>query len=101
MLIPTISMAALPEGETTVVPVNGAPVLLCHLEGQFFATSAICPHAGQSLAAGRLRNGEISCPLHGARFDVRTGACTRGPSQAPLQTYPVLIEAGKLCVQVD
>lgn len=101
MLTPTISIAALGEGETTVVQVAGTEILLCNVEGQFYAVDAQCSHARQTLATGRLRGHQISCPLHGARFDVRTGACTAAPAKRPIRSFPVLIEAGKVCVQVD
>ena len=49
---------------------------------------------------GRLRGHSISCPLHGARFDVRTGACLAAPARRPIQSFPVTIEGGKVCVDV-
>ena len=35
-----------------------------------------CPHLFGSLAEGIIRSGEVSCPLHGAMFDLATGKCT-------------------------
>lgn len=101
MLTPTISIAALGEGETTVVRLADKEILLCNVDGQFYAVDAQCSHARQTLATGRLRGYQISCPLHGARFDVRTGACTAAPAKRPIRSFPVLIEAGKVCVQLD
>ena len=101
MLTPTISIAALGEGETTVVRVADKEILVCNVDGQFYAVDAQCSHARQTLATGRLRGYQISCPLHGARFDVRTGACTAAPAKRPIRSFPVLIEAGKVCVQLD
>ena len=101
MLTPTISIAALGEGETTVVRVADKEILLCNVDGQFYAVDAQCSHARQTLATGRLRGYQISCPLHGTRFDVRTGACTAAPAKRPIRSFPVLIEAGKVCVQLD
>ena len=101
MLTPTISIAALGEGETTVVKVADTEILLCNVDGQFYAVDAQCSHARQTLATGRLRGYQISCPLHGARFDVRTGVCTAAPAKRPIRSFPVLIEAGKVCVQLD
>ncbi len=94
-------MAALSEGESVVVKVHHTDVLLCLVEGQFHAVDAHCTHARQSLGAGRLRGHEISCPLHGARFDVRSGTCTRAPAQQALRVFPVTLEGGKVCVEVQ
>lgn len=49
-------------------------------EGQPFATSNRCRHLAGSLGKGRVAaDGTLECPLHGARYDVRTGRMTRGP----------------------
>ncbi|MEM9623928.1 MAG: non-heme iron oxygenase ferredoxin subunit [Pseudomonadota bacterium] len=100
MYTPVLSMADLAEGQSTVVKVGDVEVLVCQVEGQFYAVHAQCSHARQSLATGRLRGFQISCPLHGARFDVRTGACTAAPAQKPIASFPVMLEGGKVCVQV-
>ena len=100
MLVPLIPMASLGEGQSTLCKVDGRNILLVCADGQYFAIDGVCSHAGQSLAGGRLRGTEISCPLHGGRFDIRTGACTKAPATEPLQTYLVLVDGGKLCVEL-
>ncbi len=99
-MTPTISIAELSEGQATLLKISDVAVLLCNVEGNFHAVEGWCTHARQSLAAGRLRGSEIACPLHGARFDVRTGACLAPPAQVPLRRFPVMIENGKVCVDV-
>ena len=100
MITPLLPMAALDEGDVVSVQVANQPLLVCLVEGQYHVVSAVCSHAQQSLAGGRLRGFEISCPLHGARFDIRTGACTRAPAVRPIQRFPVVLEAGKVCIDV-
>jgi len=96
-----ISMADLDEGESTGIKVDGMDVLVCHVEGQFYALHAQCSHARQSLVKGKLRGFQLVCPLHGARFDVRTGACSAGPAQEPIKSFPVTMEAGRVCIDVS
>lgn len=48
-------------------------VLLIHADGAPYAIEDACSHAGASLAEGRLKGCEITCPMHGYVFDVRTG----------------------------
>ena len=100
MLTPVCSIAALSHGETALVKVAGRDVLLSQIDGQYYAVAGHCSHAAQSLAHGKLRDYEIACSLHGARFDVRSGLCTRGPADSPIQRFPVVIEGGKVCVEV-
>ena len=90
----------IPEGGLKVVRVDDEPVVVFHVGGQYYALADRCSHARQPLHGGRLRGYEITCPLHGARFDIRTGQCLAAPASAPVQTFPVSIESGKVSVSV-
>jgi uncharacterized protein YbjT (DUF2867 family)/nitrite reductase/ring-hydroxylating ferredoxin subunit len=63
-----------------------------NVSGQFFATQARCTHRQGLLNEGRLEGSTITCPLHGAQFNVTTGAVLRGPARDPLKTYRVTVE---------
>lgn len=99
-LIPLLPMATLQEGQMAPVKVAEQRLLVCHVEGQFYVLDDQCSHARQALSSGRLRGFQVSCPLHGARFDVRSGACLAAPATRPVQTYPVVMEGGKVCVHL-
>ena len=101
MLHPVMRLGDLGEGEQALVRVEDRTVLIVKVFGQFYATSALCPHAGRSLAGGSLVEHSLTCPGHGARFDVRTGACETDPTLAPLDRFPVVLEGGKVCVDVS
>jgi uncharacterized protein YbjT (DUF2867 family)/nitrite reductase/ring-hydroxylating ferredoxin subunit len=62
------------------------------VEGGFCATQARCTHRQGPLSDGTLDGTTVTCPLHGAQFNVWTGAVLRGPARDPLNTYPVTIE---------
>ncbi|MCX5813247.1 MAG: Rieske 2Fe-2S domain-containing protein [Proteobacteria bacterium] len=63
----------LPTNTRTIVLINGKEVLLANLDGSYYAIANKCTHAGGSLAGGVLKGGIITCPNHGARFNVMTG----------------------------
>ncbi|MEP6867822.1 MAG: non-heme iron oxygenase ferredoxin subunit [Novosphingobium sp.] len=88
---PVAAMADLPSGAKKLVMVGTTPVLLCHDGDQIYAISNHCSHAQEPLDCGRMRNGWISCPVHGARFDLATGEALNPPASEPIQTYPVRI----------
>ncbi|HEX7035628.1 MAG TPA: Rieske 2Fe-2S domain-containing protein [Pseudomonadales bacterium] len=98
-MIPVMSVTALADGEMTACRVEGVEILVCRVDGRFYACANRCTHAGQALHTGRLRGWRLGCPLHGAWFDVRDGRCLQPPAEVGLVTYPVLIERGR--VQVD
>ncbi len=79
----------LAEGGTLARRVNEWPVLLCAIGGQVRAVIDRCTHAASPLAGGRVRRGVIACPLHGALFDLATGASLGAAPYAPLMTFDV------------
>lgn len=95
-----IPAAELPANGKQAVEVAGTSVLLCNVAGRLHAVSNICSHADQALAGGRLGNGWIACPLHGARFDLATGAARNPPATTPIAVYPVRLEDGWIEVAV-
>jgi len=60
-----------------------------------------CSHARQMLHSGALVRHQVRCPLHGGRFDVRTGACEGPPATLPIQSFPLMLEHGKVHVDVS
>lgn len=65
--------AELPENKMMMVVVGGKEVLLANVDGSYYAIDNKCTHLGGSLAQGSLEGSSITCPRHGARFDVKTG----------------------------
>lgn len=57
----------------TPVDIDGQPVLLTRIENHLCAFNALCPHQLGNLARGFLNAGEIECPVHNWRFNIRTG----------------------------
>ena len=94
-------VAELTEGGMVACVVAGEEILICRVEGQFYAVSNHCSHAGQRLSTGRLRGFELSCPLHRAKFDVRTGAPVTRPAEKSLVRFPVTLEDGKVNITLS
>ena len=86
---PIATATPIPEGVGIAVQISGRSIALFRVDGLLFALDNVCPHAGAALARGRIRDGMVQCPLHGSRFDLRTGEC-RNPS---LGIQPVVVHA--------
>jgi len=71
----TVACIALEEGSKVVVEVGGHSILLCRTQGEVLAVQNQCTHAGSRLDPGLIAEGSIRCPLHGVRFDLRSGKC--------------------------
>jgi len=62
-------------------------IAICLVDGAYYATSNICTHAAAMLTDGFMEGCEIECPLHNARFDVRTGKVLSSPAELDLETF--------------
>ncbi len=94
---------ALPVDELDATkPVAGlagdTPVVLIRDGEQVLALHDRCSHRGCSLATGDVEDGAITCPCHGSRFDLRSGAILQGPATAPQPVLEARTRAG--CVEV-
>src|ERR1700730_7905192 len=85
------SRGDLAEGEPLGVGVAGRAIALYDIDGNLFATDNICTHAYARLSDRWVHGGGIACPLHPARFDVRTGKVLDPPATEDLKTYPVRV----------
>ena len=85
-------LADLAEGKMRAATVDGREIVVCRTKDGLHALDNICSHAYARMDEGRLRGIRLICPLHGASFDVRTGAVLGAPASAPLATHAVRIE---------
>ena len=92
--------ADLPQGEVLAVEIAGHSIALYDVDGAVFATDNICTHAYARLSDGWLDGELIECPLHAARFDVRTGKVLDPPATVDLKTYPVRVVDGQIEVEL-
>ena len=70
----------------------GEPVLLIHVEPNWFAVGAKCPHYGAPLEQGVIVNEGLRCPWHHACFALHNGAASRAPALNDLPSYDVAVE---------
>lgn len=69
-------------------------IVVCRVKGELFALEDNCSHADTPLSEGRLRNHQLTCPLHGTSFDVRTGEHSGPPAYEGVACYRVEVEDG-------
>ena len=89
-----------PPGTKKLVELGGMEVVLCNTRDRVFAIRNLCSHAYEKLDCGRMKNGWIACPVHGARFDLETGAAMNPPAVMPIETFEVCIEGDTINVAV-
>jgi len=85
-------------GTRRVIYVDGVPVVVFNLEGEYFAIRDECTHDGGELGSGQLEGDVIVCPRHGARFSIRTGAVLGPPAYEDVRTFTVRVAGGRVQV---
>ncbi|MBI3947177.1 MAG: non-heme iron oxygenase ferredoxin subunit [Armatimonadetes bacterium] len=85
-------------GEAKRVEVGGERVALFNVAGEFYAISDVCSHAEASLSEGFVEEDVVECPLHGARFNVRTGKNLSLPALFPVARYEVRLSGEDILV---
>jgi len=91
--------SALAEGDMLAAAVGDRQIALYNIEDEIYATDNVCTHAFAILTDGWLDGDVIECPLHGGRFEVKTGKGLGPPIPCDLKTYPVRVVGDE--VQVD
>lgn len=93
-----VPYGSLISGQPTQVEVNGKPVCLTKVGDEVFAVSNICTHSFAELSDGEVNGFTIECWLHGADFDLRTGAALTLPATEPLETFSVARDGDDLII---
>ena len=86
----------LPEGERLIVEIDGQPIMVVHLHGEYYAIADVCSHDDGPVGEGAIEGYEIICPRHGARFDIRTGRALALPAFVDIPAYPVRLQNGQI-----
>lgn len=75
-------------------------IAVFHVGGNWYATDDICSHDEAHLSEGWLEPEDctVECPLHGSRFDIRTGQPLSLPAFQPVAVYEVRLEGDDLLV---
>lgn len=81
-------------GERESVFVDDIPALVVRLGDDYFVIEDVCSHDGQPLTDGPIADGAITCPRHGAKFDLKTGAALCMPATKGIRTFHVEVKDG-------
>jgi 3-phenylpropionate/trans-cinnamate dioxygenase ferredoxin component len=97
----------IPEGQMKLFTMGDKNILIASFEGGFYAINGKCTHMGGDLSKGKLEGKVVTCPRHGSRFDVTTGACIGGPKIGFIKlkandetTYEVKVEDKSIKVNI-
>ena len=87
-------------GQAKCVEVGGKKIALFNLEGNFYAIDDTCTHRGGPLSEGEVSGEEVTCPWHGAIYNIKTGAVLGAPAPRGVASYPVRVQGADVEVEV-
>jgi 3-phenylpropionate/trans-cinnamate dioxygenase ferredoxin subunit len=90
-----------PAGSLHPVELDGEKIVLARVGDRVFALHDECSHEEYPLSSGELTGDQITCVLHGARFDLATGAARALPAVRPVKTYEARVEGQEIQVRPD
>lgn len=93
--------ADLGPGQMVLVEIDDEEIVVANANGEYYAFSAECPHAGGPLDEGEMEGKVVVCPWHGAEFDITTGEALTPPVQDNICTFQVRVEGEDLQVSLN
>ncbi|HTS42175.1 MAG TPA: non-heme iron oxygenase ferredoxin subunit [Xanthobacteraceae bacterium] len=100
-LISLCAAADIPENSIRRFEVGNHVLAVYNVGGAFYATDDECTHGAASLSDGILEDDIVECTMHFGAFNVRTGEAVQAPCSIALRTYKVVVQDGKVLVDVS
>ena len=88
-------------GSTKCVEVEGMKIAIFNLEGQFYAIEDTCTHADGPLSQGEISGEEVTCPWHGACFNIKTGEATTPPAVTAVESFSIRVSDGEIEIELS
>lgn len=95
------SIGDIDEGEAVLIPAeqNGtdADIAVFHAEdGNFYALDDTCTHETASLSDGWIEGTEVECPVHSAKFCLKSGTALCMPATIAARTHKIEVTDGEV-----
>jgi nitrite reductase/ring-hydroxylating ferredoxin subunit len=107
-LVKIAETSEIPRGQMKVFKLAEKEILIVNVNGNYYAIANRCTHKNGDLSKGSLDGNIVTCPVHGARFDVTTGKAVAGPKIAFFRaktndepSYQVKIEGKDVMIDLE
>lgn len=80
---------------------EGHRIALFNVAGTFHAIDNTCSHRSGPIGEGELEGEVVTCPWHGAKFNVKTGEVLAPPARKGVWSFPVKVQGNDVLVEVD
>ena len=87
-------------GQGKMIEVEGKEIALFNCGGKYYAVDNECSHIGGPLCDGEIDGEKITCPWHGAEFDLKSGEALAPPAEEAINTYKVYIDGDIIKIEL-
>jgi nitrite reductase/ring-hydroxylating ferredoxin subunit len=98
-LVEVAKVGELEPGEGKLVEVDGKEIALFHCESGYYAIDNECTHVGGPLCEGDIDGDTVTCPWHGAEFDLKSGEVLAPPAEEGVNTYKVHVDGDSIKIE--
>ena len=81
--------------------IDGLPIVLIRTKDSVYALEDRCSHEDFPLSDGFVSQNTVTCPMHGASFDVESGEPLSLPAYETVETFPVTIRQGNIEIDIS
>lgn len=99
-LVEVAKTGDLEPGQGVCVEIEDKKIALFNIGGIYYAIDDTCTHVGGPLSEGECEKHVVTCPWHGAQFDLKTGEVLGPPARKPLRAYKVQVEGDSIKIEV-
>ena len=89
-----------PPGQAAAFTIEGQKIALFNVEGTYHVIGDTCTHRGGPLSEGDVQGTKVTCPWHGADFDLKTGTALGPPARQGVPSYRVVIDGGDVKIEI-
>ena len=94
------TMSDLAPGQSKKVEIAGKTVAVFNIGGSYHAMDDTCTHRGGPLSEGQVEGNVVTCPWHGAKFNVTSGEVVGPPARAGVSSYRCRVNGSDVEVEV-
>ena len=87
-------------GKAIAVEPAGQRIAVFNVDGTYYALGDTCTHRGGPLSEGKVKETTVTCPWHGAQYDLRTGNVLSPPAPQGVRNYRVVVEDDDIKIEI-
>ena len=87
-------------GKAIAVELAGQRIAVFNVDGAYYAIGDTCTHRGGPLSEGAVQGMTVTCPWHGAQYDLETGKVLSPPAPQGVHNYKVVVEDDDIKIEI-